>query len=121
MTDKPRFEKLAREAKSRIKQVSAADARERQTHGATLIDVREAEEFAKEHARGAIHLSKGVIELKIEQTVPDPATPVILYCGGGNRSALAADNLQRMGYQNVWSLEGGYKAWKEAELPTEGP
>jgi phage shock protein E len=112
----PRFQKLAAEAKSRVHEVSAAEASQRQKEGAMLIDVREAEEFAKGHAKGAVHLSRGVIELKIEELAPDTATPIICYCGGGSRSALVADNLQRMGYTNVASMAGGFKAWKDQGL-----
>jgi len=115
----PRFEKLANEAKARIREISAAEAAKLQLQGAILVDVREADEFAKEHASNALGLSKGVIELKIEQQVPDPATPIVCYCGGGNRSALVADNLQKMGYKDVMSVAGGFKAWKEANLPTD--
>jgi phage shock protein E len=112
MPHPPRFEKLAAEAKSRIREVSVAEALQRQQEGALLIDVREAEEFAQEHLPGAIHLSRGVVELKIEQQAPDTATPIVCYCGGGYRSALVADNLQKMGYTNVASMAGGFKAWK---------
>lgn len=115
----PRFEKLASDAKARIREVSTAEAAERQAGGAILIDVREAEEFAKGHAPGAIHLSKGVLELKIEQQVPDPAADVVCYCGGGSRSALAAYSLQKMGYSNVSSMIGGFSAWKKAGMPVE--
>jgi len=116
MPHPPRFEKLAAEAKSRIREISVAEAIQRQQAGAMLIDVREAEEFAQQHLPGAIHLSRGVIELKIEQQAPDTATPIVCYCGGGYRSALVADNLQRMGYTNVASMAGGFKAWK-AQVP----
>ena len=102
-----------------LKQTAAIEAAERQLQGAILIDVREGEEFAKDHAANALHLSRGVIELKIEQQVPDSATSIICYCGGGSRSALVADSLQKMGYKNVLSMAGGFKAWKEAGLPTE--
>jgi len=115
----PRFEKLVSDAKSRVQEVSASEAAQRQARGAVLVDVREAEEFAKEHAKSALPLSKGVVELRIEQHVPDPRTEIICYCGGGSRSALAADNLSKMGYTNVSSLAGGFKAWKDAKLPTE--
>jgi rhodanese-related sulfurtransferase len=81
--------------------------------------VRETEEFEKEHVAGALHLSKGVIEMKIEKEVPDTSAKIICYCGGGNRSALVADNLQKMGYQHVRSLAGGFRAWEEAGLATE--
>jgi rhodanese-related sulfurtransferase len=113
----PRFENLVSDAKTRIREISAQDSLQRQAQGALLIDVREAEEFAKEHAENAQHLSKGIIEVKIEKQIPDTATEMILYCGGGNRSALVADNLQKMGYRNVASLIGGFRAWKEAGLP----
>jgi rhodanese-related sulfurtransferase len=113
----PRFEKLASEAKTRIEEVSVAQAAERQAAGAQLIDVRETEEFSQGHAPGALHLSKGMLEVKIEQHVPDPAAAIVLYCGGGNRSALAADALQNMGYTNVSSMSGGFSAWKKAGLP----
>ncbi|MCS7045598.1 MAG: rhodanese-like domain-containing protein, partial [Gemmataceae bacterium] len=83
-----------------------------------LIDVREDHEWAKGHIPGAIHLGKGIIERDIEARVPDPTTPLVLYCGGGYRSALAADNLQKMGYVNVLSMDGGWRAWKELGLPT---
>jgi phage shock protein E len=114
-----RFEQLCNEAKSRIREISAADAESAQSEGAMLVDVREASDFEKEHAAGAVHLSKGIIEMKIEEQVPDSGAAIVCYCGGGNRSALVADNLQRMGYENVRSLTGGFKAWKEAGLPTE--
>ncbi len=113
-----RFNQLAADAKTRVREVSAAEARKEQEKGAVLVDVRESEEFAAGHAKDAIHLSKGIVELRIEDAVPDPATPVILYCGGGSRSALAADNLQKMGYTNVASMAGGFRAWKNEGLPT---
>jgi rhodanese-related sulfurtransferase len=114
-----RFVKLANDAKSRVREASPKEARDLQSRGGLLIDVREAEEFAKEHAAGALHLSKGVLEMKIEQAAPDLAQAIVCYCGGGNRSALAADNLQRMGYTNVVSLAGGFKAWKDQGLGVE--
>ena len=83
-----------------------------------LIDVREVEDFAKEHAVGAVGLTKGVVELKIEDRVPDLAAEIICYCGGGSRSALVTDSLQKMGYTNVKSMTGGFKAWREQNLPT---
>jgi rhodanese-related sulfurtransferase len=115
----PRFTKLCAEAKTHVKEVTPEEAKQRQQGGTMLIDVREAEEFQKEHATGAVHLSKGMLEVKIEEKVPDAATPIVLYCGGGNRSALAAENLQRMGYTNVVSMMGGFKAWREKGLATE--
>lgn len=113
-----RFNQLAADAKTRIREVSAAEASKEQAHGAVLIDVREDPEFASGHAKDAIHLSKGIVELRIEENVPDVATPIICYCGGGSRSALVADNLQKMGYTNVASMAGGFKAWKNEGLPT---
>jgi phage shock protein E len=118
MPQGPRLQKLMAEVKARVREVSAAEASQQQKQGATLIDVREADDFAKEHAAGAVHLSRGTIELKIEEKVPDAAASIICYCGGGTRSALVAENLQRMGYTNVLSLAGGFKAWKEQSLPT---
>lgn len=113
-----RFQKLAADAKSRIQEITPADAeREVREKGALLIDVREAEEWNEAHAQGARHLSKGVIEVEIEDQVPDTATPIICYCGGGSRSALVADNLQKMGYTNVKSMSGGFRGWKAANLP----
>ena len=114
----PRFQKLAADAKTHVREVTAAEASRQQQSGAMLIDVRESEEFAKEHAQGAVHLSGGTLELKIEEQASDPATPLICYCGGGSRSALAAESLQRMGYTNVASLAGGFKAWKDQGLAT---
>lgn len=117
----PRFQKLCDEAKSRIHEISAADAATAQAKGALLIDVREASDFEKKHAAGAIHLSKGVIEMKIEEHAPDVGATIICYCGGGNRSALVAESLQDMGYENVRSMTGGFKAWEQSGLATETP
>ena len=115
------FLQLVREAKSRIREVSVEETRARLkvTAGAHLVDVREDNEWETAHATGAEHLGRGIIERDIEQLFPDKATELILYCGGGYRSALAADNLQRMGYTNVYSMAGGWKAWKEAGAPIE--
>jgi phage shock protein E len=113
-----RFNELAADAKTRVREVSAAEANQEQAKGAVLIDVRETDEFENGHVQGAIHLSKGVVELGIEETVPNVSTPIICYCGGGSRSALAADNLQKMGYTNVASMAGGFRAWKNEGLPT---
>ena len=118
MAQGSRFEKITAEAKSKIREVTPQEAAAMQRGGAILIDVREGEEFAREHAAGAVHLSRGVLELKIEQAVPDDGAPIVCYCGGGSRSALAAESLQRMGYSNVASVVGGFKAWKEAGLAT---
>src|SRR3954466_7601004 len=114
-----RFKQLADDAKTRIREVSAREASDEQSKGAVLIDVRENEEFAAGHAKNAIHLSKGVIELHIEDAVPNTSTPIICYCGGGSRSALAADNLKKMGYTNVASMAGGFRDWKNDGLPTD--
>ena len=113
-----RFNQLAADAKTRVREVSAAEASQEQSKGAVLVDVREADEFENGHAQDAIHLSKGVVELRIEETVPSLSTPIICYCGGGSRSALAADNLQKMGYTNVASMAGGFRSWKNEGLPT---
>jgi rhodanese-related sulfurtransferase len=110
------FLKVVDDAKSRVREVSVADTqrRMRENGEAKLIDVREDKEWEAAHAAGAIHLGKGIIERDIETTVPDKNTELILYCGGGYRSALAADALQRMGYTNVFSMAGGWRAWQEA-------
>ncbi|HVI73129.1 MAG TPA: rhodanese-like domain-containing protein [Pyrinomonadaceae bacterium] len=110
------FLKLVDDAKSRVREVSVADTQQRMRENtqAKLIDVREDKEWDAAHAAGAIHLGKGIIERDIETTVPDKNTELILYCGGGYRSALAGDALQRMGYTNVFSMAGGWKAWQEA-------
>jgi rhodanese-related sulfurtransferase len=110
------FLRLVNDAKTRIREVSVADTQTRisQNPNAKLIDVREDNEWQASHAAGAVHLGKGIIERDVEQLVPDKATELILYCGGGYRSALAADVLQKMGYTNVYSMAGGWKAWKES-------
>ena len=115
------FLKIVDDAKSRIKEVTVAETQKRlaANPNAKLIDVREDNEWQAAHAKGAEHLGKGIIERDIETTVPDKSTELILYCGGGYRSALAADVLQKMGYTNVWSMAGGWKAWKEAGAPVE--
>ena len=116
----PGFLRLAEEARTRIREVSVVEARTALASGrARLIDVREDNEWNEAHATGAEHLSKGIIERDIETFSPDKASELILYCGGGFRSALAADALQRMGYTNVWSMAGGWRAWNEAGAPTE--
>jgi len=120
MQHSDQFLKIANDAKSRVKETNVADVKKRRDAGEKflLVDVREESEFANGHLPGAIHLSKGVIERDIVKTVPDPNTKIILYCGGGFRSALAADNIQKMGYSNVESMDGGYTAWQQAGLPT---
>jgi rhodanese-related sulfurtransferase len=115
------FLKIVNDAKTRIKEVTVADTRDRlaANSGVRLIDVREDDEWRAGHAAGAEHLGKGIIERDIEATLPDKATELILYCGGGYRSALAADVLQDMGYTNVWSMAGGWKAWQDSGAPVE--
>jgi rhodanese-related sulfurtransferase len=115
------FLKIVNDAKTRIKEVTVADTRDRlaTNSGVRLIDVREDDEWRAGHAAGAQHLGKGIIERDIEATAPDKSTELILYCGGGYRSALAADVLQEMGYTNVWSLAGGWKAWQDSGAPVE--
>jgi rhodanese-related sulfurtransferase len=114
------FLKLVQDAKKRVKQTNVPDVKKRMDAGEKfiLVDVREDNEWASGHLPGAMHLSKGIIERDIEQRVPDTSTKLILYCGGGFRSALAGDNLQKMGYTNVESMDGGWKGWVQAGLPT---
>ncbi len=119
MSQPNRFQKLVADAKTRIQEISPSEAEREKANGALLVDVREESDFREEHAGGAMHLSKGVIELEIEEVAPDLNTPIVCYCGGGSRSALAADNLQKMGYTHVRSMSGGMRAWKEAGLATE--
>lgn len=118
---KSRFHQIAEDAKRHVREMSVQELKARLERGDTLqiVDVREDSEWSQAHAQGAIHLGKGVIERDIEKTVPDPAAELVLYCGGGSRSALAAENLQRMGYRNVWSLAGGFRDWRSAGLPVE--
>jgi rhodanese-related sulfurtransferase len=114
------FLKIVEDAKTRVREVDVEQTLGRMKGGARLVDVREDGEWEQGRAAGAVHMGRGVIERDIETAVPDHAAELILYCGGGYRSALAADNLQKMGYTNVYSLAGGWKAWKEAGAPTEG-
>jgi len=115
------FLKLVNSAKSNIREISVSDTKEHMSENPNvkLVDVREDHEWEAEHAKGAIHLGKGIIERDIERTIPDQTTEIILYCGGGYRSALAAETLQKMGYTNVLSMAGGWKAWRESGAPTE--
>jgi rhodanese-related sulfurtransferase len=116
---RPGFEKLVEGAKKNITEISPQDAAAKLKSGeAVIVDVRERDEWDKEHIPGAIHLSRGTIELDIEEKVPDSNAMIITHCGGGGRSALAAENLQKMGYKNVRSMAGGFKAWKGAGLPS---
>jgi rhodanese-related sulfurtransferase len=119
MNHSDEFVNIVNDAKSRICEVTVDDAIERMEHGAQLIDVREDREWADGHAAGARHMGRGIIERDIVQTIPDTSSELILYCGGGYRSALAADNLQKMGYTNVFSLAGGWRAWQESQAPVE--
>ena len=116
------FLRLVNDAKSRITECTIADLKPRLDAGEKffLVDVREQSEYAAGHLPGATHLGKGVIERDIEQAVPEAATEIVLYCGGGYRSALAADNLQKMGYTHVISMDGGIRAWREAGYSIEG-
>jgi rhodanese-related sulfurtransferase len=120
MVHSPQFLKLVQDAKQRVKETNVPDVKRRIDGGEKLIlvDVREDNEWTKGHLPGAVHMGKGVIERDIEQKVPDPSTKLVLYCGGGFRSALVADNLQKMGYTNVESMDGGWRGWTEAGLPT---
>ena len=119
MKHSPGFERLCEEVRQRIREIDVAEAARLAVEPDTLlVDVREESEWAAGHAAGAVHMGRGVIERDIERLVPDPATRLLLYCGGGYRSALAAENLQRMGYRNVLSVAGGWRAWTTAGLPT---
>jgi rhodanese-related sulfurtransferase len=119
MQHTPRFLKIVNDAKSRVKETTVDEVKQKVDNGdkVLLVDVREESEFAKDHLPGAIHLGKGVIERDIEARVTDVKTPMILYCGGGFRSAMAADNLQKMGYTNVLSMDGGVREWREKKYP----
>jgi len=119
MQHAPRFLKIVDDARSRVKETNVDEVKQKLDRGERfmLVDVREESEFAKDHLPGAIHLGKGVIERDIEARVPDLNTPLVLYCGGGYRSALAADNLQKMGYTNVISMDGGVRGWRAKNYP----
>lgn len=116
------FLKLVEDAKTRVREISVAQTRAllQSNPHARLIDVREDDEWRAGHAAGAQHFGRGVIERDIEHECPDKEIELVLYCGGGYRSALACDNLQRMGYRHVLSMAGGWKAWKEEGAPVEG-
>ena len=117
----PRFLKIVDDARSRVKECTVNDVKQRLDRGEKfhLVDVREESEFAAGHLPRSEHLGKGIIERDVETKIPDTAAEIILYCGGGFRSALAADNLQKMGYTNVISMDGGFRGWKEAGYPIE--
>ena len=116
----PGFLKIVQDAKARISECTVDDVKSRldAKEAFTLVDVREESEFAAGHLPGAVHIGKGVIERDIEAKVPDPATPLVLYCGGGFRSVLAGDALLKMGYTNVISMDGGWSGWKAKGYPT---
>jgi len=120
MAHSPQFLKLVNESKARVKETTVADVKRRMDGGEKflLVDVREDNEWANGHLPGAVHMGRGIIERDIETSIPDTGTKMILYCGGGFRSALVADNLQKMGYTNVESMDGGWKGWISAGLPT---
>lgn len=122
MKHNPGFLKLVDQARVRVKACTVADVQSRMARGEVMhfVDVREDHEFAKDHAKGACHLGKGIIERDIETMIPEKQAAIVLYCGGGFRSVLAADALQQMGYTNVVSMDGGIKAWREAGYPLEG-
>jgi rhodanese-related sulfurtransferase len=115
----PRFLKLVELVRKHIRETTVNDVKARLDRGEKfhLIDVREESEWAKDHLPGAVHLGKGVLERDVEQRIPDVNAPIVLYCGGGFRSALAADNLQKMGYTNVESMDGGIRGWREKGYP----
>jgi rhodanese-related sulfurtransferase len=119
MKHSPRFLQIVNETKKRVRETTVDAVKTMLDRGETftLVDVREESEWAKDHLPGAIHLGKGVIERDVEAKVPDTATPLVLYCGGGFRSALAADNLQKMGYTHVISMDGGIREWREKGYP----
>jgi len=121
MKHNPGFVKLVQQAKRRIKECSIAEVKAKLEQGEPFhfIDVREDHEFVKDHVRGARHLGRGILERDIETVIPDKRAEIILYCGGGFRSALAADSLQQLGYANVRSMDGGIRAWREAGYPLE--
>jgi rhodanese-related sulfurtransferase len=115
----PRFLKLVQDTKRSVKELTVDDVKAKLDRGErfVLVDVREESEYAKDHLPGSTHLGKGIIERDIEASVPDVGAEIVLYCGGGFRSALAAENLQKMGYTNVWSMDGGIRDWREKRYP----
>ena len=121
MKHNPGFLKLVEDAKRRVTECTIADVKARLDRGETFhfIDVREDHEFAKDHAKGARHVGRGILERDIETLIPDKEADIVVYCGGGYRSALSADSLRQMGYRRVSSMDGGIRAWREAGYPME--
>ncbi|MET0514444.1 MAG: rhodanese-like domain-containing protein [Nitrospiraceae bacterium] len=121
MRHNPGFLKLVEQAKQRVQECSVVDVKDKLDRGVKFhfIDVREDNEYEKDHAKGAAHVGRGIIERDIESLIPDKEASIILYCGGGYRSVLAADSLQQMGYRHVISMDGGIRAWREANYPLE--
>lgn len=121
MNHTPGFLALVQDAKSRVKEQDFLEVKRRLDAGEkfTLVDVREDHEWERGHLPGAVHMGRGILDRDIETAIPDKAAPLVLYCGGGFRSALAADNLQKMGYTNCISMDGGWRAWTTAGFPTE--
>lgn len=121
MIHNPGFLKLVEQAKQRVQECSVVDVKAKLDRGEKFhfIDVRKDNEYEKDHAKGAVHVGRGILERDIESLIPDKEAPIILYCGGGYRSALAADSLQQMGYRQVISMDGGIRAWREANYPLE--
>jgi rhodanese-related sulfurtransferase len=115
----PRFLKLVQDVKKNIREVTVDAVKGKLDRGEKfhLVDVREESEYAKDHLPGAVHVGKGVLERDVEQRIPDTSAPIVLYCGGGFRSALAADNLQKMGYTNAVSMDGGIRDWRQKGYP----
>jgi rhodanese-related sulfurtransferase len=121
MIHSQKFLKIVDDAKTRVREITVDEVRRKQQTGKPFhfIDVREDNEWIAGRAAGSHHLGRGILERDAEAAIPDTASEIVLYCGGGFRSALAADNLQKMGYTNVWSMAGGIRAWREAGLPEE--
>ena len=118
MAEHKGFQDLVADAKKRITEISPTDAAAKAKSNAVIVDVREKDEFDESHIPDAIHMSRGMLELEVEDKFPDRNVTIICHCGGGGRSALAAESLQKMGYKNVHSMAGGFKAWKATGLPT---
>lgn len=121
MDHSPRFDKLCDDARANITEISAEEVADRIAKGSSfaLVDVREESELAKGRIKTARHMGRGILERDIEKAIPDLDAEIVLYCGGGYRSALSAESLQKMGYRNVKSMAGGWRGWKEKGLPTE--